>query len=76
MYPHRLSQTLEKAKFLRIINRIDEKTDDSYLLFDTEPTPYQEKRNGEPSVRTFNRTKTLEETKQSEEKNRKKAMVS
>lgn len=52
------------------------KTDDSYLLFDTEPTPYQEKRNDEPSVRTFNRTKTLGETKQSEEKNRKKATVS
>ncbi|HBL2037569.1 TPA: hypothetical protein LP435_001718 [Enterococcus faecium] len=49
------------------------KTDDSYLLFDTEPTPYQEKRNGEPSVRTFNRTKTLEETKQSEEKKSKKS---
>ncbi|RCN62408.1 hypothetical protein B1132_07445, partial [Enterococcus faecium] len=41
--------------------------------FDTEPTPYQEKRNGEPSVRTFNRTKTLEETKQSEEKKSKKS---
>ncbi|HAQ0410968.1 TPA: hypothetical protein IWO69_001921, partial [Enterococcus faecium] len=38
-----------------------------------EPTPYQEKRNGEPSVRTFNRTKTLEETKQSEEKKSKKS---
>ena len=49
------------------------KTDDSYLLFDTEPTPYQEKRNDEPSVRTFNRTKTLEETKQSEEKKSKKS---
>ncbi len=53
------------------------KTDDSYLFFDTEPTPYQEKRNDEPSRTSFNSNKNIRGNKAvRRKKNRKKAIVS
>lgn len=41
-----------------------EKSADSYLLFDAEPTPFQEKKDGDPTVRAFNR-KEKEEARKS-----------
>ncbi|MGG5358687.1 MULTISPECIES: hypothetical protein [unclassified Enterococcus] len=40
-----------------------EKSADSYLLFDTEPTPFQEKKDGDPTVRAFNRKEKEESRK-------------
>ncbi|WP_165005912.1 MULTISPECIES: hypothetical protein [unclassified Enterococcus] len=45
------------------------KEKDSYLLFDTEPVPYQEKKVDEPSVKTFNKVeKTSKKKKETEAK--------
>ena len=47
-----------------------EKSDNSYLLFDTEATPYQERKEGDPSVQKFASDRTAE----GKEKKRKKRL--
>lgn len=45
------------------------KSKDSYLLFDNEPVPYQEKKVGEPSVKPFNKSEKETISQRKKEKN-------
>lgn len=47
-----------------------EKPTESYLLFDTDLTPYQERKEGDPSVRKFGTEKQMRETSEKPQKKR------
>lgn len=47
-----------------------EKTTESYLLFDTDLTPYQERKEGDPSVRKFGTEKEVREATEKPQKKR------